>query len=103
MPVSLDTLDAQAPLASHEAELQQAEALMFEVVGLAAGHVGGQRANIVTLRSVAAKPGAIHLRIVDDALTKDQQEATLNADMPKLVCYGTLYVQGTLKNVAAFR
>jgi hypothetical protein len=103
MAVRVRILDSQNTLAAHEATIAQQEELKFELVALAAGRAGGRDASLVTWRFVSVAPARIHLMIVDGTLTDTEQEAKLNTEAPKLVCYGTLFVEGALRNVAAFR
>jgi hypothetical protein len=103
MAVRVRILDSQGSLAMHEATIAQQEELSFELVALAAGRAGGQNASLLTLGFAAAAPPKIHLMLVDGNLTDREQEALLNTQAPNLVCYGTLFVEGVLRNVAAFR
>lgn len=106
MAVSLDVLNANATLAELEATLRQTEAdTRFDVLSLAVATAGGQRASMVTFkhRGTAAPPAPLSLLLVDGTSSKDQQQATLNTSGKSVICYGSLFVEGQPRNVAALR
>ena len=105
MAVSLDVLDAHATLADLQKTLRQTEELGFQLVSITIGIVGGTPASLVTFSQSSAgnPPTSISLEIVDGGLNKDQQEAALNGSGKPVVCYGSLFVEGQRRNVAAYR
>jgi hypothetical protein len=104
MAITLETFDTTATLENHQAAIRQMEKLGFRVVSLTTGHVGGGRANIITLSKEAGAPSAeITLETVDGALDRDAQQGNLNRPGRQLVCYGSLFVGATARNVAAWR
>ena len=104
MAITLRTLDTNANLVQQQTAIQQAEDLGFRLLALTTGRVGGGRANLVTFVQMPGAPTtALTLEVVNDALDQDAQEAALNTAGRQLVCYGSLYVQGTPENVAVWR
>ena len=103
MAITLRTLDTNASLVRHQTAIQQAEDVGFRLLSLTTGRVGGGRANLVTFVQTPGAPTTITLEVVNGALDQDTQEAALNAAGRQLVCYGSLYVQGTPENVAVWR
>ena len=97
-------LDSNATLPSLERTVQQAEELGFTAVCVAAGTVGGQPANILTLVH-DAPAGTVSLdEISGDGDDKQQSDrATTVAAGKTLISYGGLYVRGDLNNVAMIR
>lgn len=95
-------LKATATLAGLERTVRQAEELGYRLLSFMAGRAGGRPANLVTLLQAAggAAPAPIHLEIVDGNLSRDAQEAQLNAGGKEIVSYSSLYVEGQERNVA---
>jgi len=105
MSVTLRTLDATATLAGLQQAIRQAEELGFRLNSFMAGRAGGRPANLVTLLQATAgvEPTPLDLEIIDGSLSQDDQEARLNASAKEIVCFGSLYVEGQARNVAAYR
>ena len=105
MSVILRPLDANSDLAGLTRDIRHIENLGFQLISLAAGQLGGLPGNLVTLRDSDGDPPAnpIQLEVIDGALGQDQQQALLTAPGRECVCYGTLYVSRTPRNVAAYR
>jgi hypothetical protein len=105
MPIVLRPLAADSDLAALTRDIRQIETLGFELVSIAAGHMGGLAANLATFRDTPGPRPArpIQLEAIDGSLGQDDQEARLIAPGRECVCYGTLFVSTTPRNVAAFR
>jgi hypothetical protein len=105
MSVTLRTLDAKEKLSTLQEAIRQAEALAFRLLSITTGHVAGKPASLVALLQATA-PGTsapITLDILDGSLSQEAQEAQLNTGGKEIVCYGSLYVEGVARNVAAYR
>jgi hypothetical protein len=106
MSIILRTLDANASIAKLTEAVQHHENTLFlRLISLAAGELGGQRANLATFRQGEITPPAKSavLETIDGSLSQDAQQALLTAPGRECVCYGTLFVSGAQRNVAAFR
>jgi len=105
MALKLETVSATATLAGIRDSLRYQETLHFRLVSISTGLVGGQRANLVLFRNALGAPAVkpLELQDVDGALPVDQQQAALNAAGFDVVCYGSLYVSGAARNIAARR
>jgi hypothetical protein len=106
MSVILRTLDANASIAKLTEAVQHHENTLFlRLISLAAGELGGLPANLATFRQGAITPPAkpAFLEAIDGRLSQDAQQAVLTTPGRECVCYGTLFVSGTQRNVAAFR
>ena len=105
MTVILRTLDGNAGIPMLTDAVRFNEQFGLRLVSLAAGQLGGQRANLATFRQGETVPPArpAVLELVDGALNQDQQQAQLNTPGRTCLCYGTLYVEGAPRNVAAYR
>ena len=97
-------LDSNASLAALEHTIRETEDLGFTAVSLAAGMVGGQQANILTL--VAGAPsGPVTLSAVADDEDEKQQSERLAAVATDrtVVSYGGVNVEGIVRNVLMLR
>ena len=105
MPIVLRPLATDSDLAALTRDIRHIENLGFELVSIAAGHMGGLAGNLATFRdTTGARPvRPIQLEAIDGSLGQDEQEARLTAPGRGCVCYGTLFVSRTQRNVAAFR
>ncbi len=105
MAIVLRTLDANAALATLIDDVRYNESFGLRLISLAAGELGGRRASLVTFRQggAAAPDKPLVLEVVDGALDQAAQQALLTAPGRECVCYGTLYVGGAQRNVAAYR
>ena len=104
MAITLRTLDTNASLVQQQTAIQQAEDLGFRLLSLTIGRVGGGRANLVAFVQVPSAPATVlALEVVNGTLDQNAQETALNAAGRQLICYGSLYVQGTPENVAVWR
>ena len=101
----VEIVDGDLPLADIELAIQQREELDFELVGLAAGTAGGNRANLLTMNRNVVEP-TVRLTVIDGTLSALDQSRALNhaaGDVRRLVSYGGVWVEGVLRNVAATR
>jgi hypothetical protein len=105
MPVTLETSSTSASLRDQETAIRRREELGFRLLSLAIGAVDGRPGNLVTFRQTLGGPPAaeITLRLVDGTLPLADQEGLLNTAGAEVVCYGALHVEGTPRNVGAFR
>ena len=105
MPIVLRPLAADSDLAGLTRDIRHMEDLGFELVSIAAGHMGGVAGNLATFRDItgARLVAPIQLEAIDGSLGQDEQEARLIASGRECICYGTLLVSRTQRNVAAFR
>ena len=104
MEITLRTPDTTQTLANHQTALRQTEALGLRLLSLTTGQITGRRANIVTfVQQDNAPTTPLTLEVVDGALDQDAQEGNLNRPGRELVCYGSLFVSSTARNVAAWR
>ena len=105
MPIILRPLAADSDLAALTRDIRHVENLGFELVSIAAGQLGGLPGNLATFRDTTGAPPTrpIQLEAIDGTLDQDDQEARLIAPGRECVCYGTLFVSRTQRNVAAFR
>ncbi len=104
MPLTVQTIGKTRSLQEIRDAVDQTEALNFQFVSLAAGVAGSQQVNLAVFSlHTGSKPPAVVLLEIDGSLPPDQQEAALNAEGKQLICYGTVYVAGSAKNIAVFR
>lgn len=105
MSIVLRPLAADSDLAGLTDDIRRIEHLGFQVISVAAGHMVGLPGNLVTFRDSNGDPPPMpaQLEVIDGALGQDQQQARLTAPGRECVCYGTLYVSKTQRNVAVFR
>ncbi len=105
MPITVQTIATDSSLRAIEQVINQTEALGWELVSLASAQTGGNPANLAVFASSIAgtSVAAAVLREMDGDLSLGQQEAALNAEGKRLICYASTYVAGSRKNVAAFR
>jgi hypothetical protein len=105
MPIVLRPLDANSDLARLTTDIRHIENLGFQVISIAAGHMGGRPGNLVTFRDSNGDPPPqpVQLATIDGELSQEDQEALLTAPGRECVCYGTLFISRTQRNVAVFR
>ncbi len=104
MPITVQTIATDSSLQDIEQVINQTEALGWELVSLASGKAAGNPANLaVFASSIAGAVASAVLREIDTALSLQQQEAALNAEGKRLICYASTYVLGRPKNIAVFR
>jgi hypothetical protein len=105
MSIVLRPLDANSDLAGLTTDIRHIENLGFQVISIAAGHMGGLPGNLVTFRESNGDPPTkpVQLATIDGALGQEDQQALLIAPGRECVCYGTLFISRTQRNVAVFR
>jgi hypothetical protein len=98
-------VDADLPLTELQRVVRQKEQLNLELVCLTAGTANGQPANLATMSRTMAS-GAVRLSVVDGNLGDMDQSRKLDEDAgddQRLLAYGGVWVEGTLRNVAITR
>jgi len=107
MAVTLRVLDPADNLANHQKALRQTESLSFRLLSISVGRQNGTTANLVCFLQQASGPPAapVSLETIDGNRDQMAQQAVLNARAAgrSLVCFGSLYVAGELRNVAVYR
>jgi hypothetical protein len=104
MPLTVQTIGKTLSLPEIRDAVDQTEALNFDLVSLSAGIAGTAQVNLAVFSfRTGSKPPAVVLLEIDGSLLLDRQEAALNAEGKQLICYGTVYVAGSPKNIALFR
>lgn len=104
MSVTLEILAADDALDAHQRVIRRSESRGYTLISLSAGKVGGQRANLVLFDQTPPPPDApVSLQRIGDGVTKENQEAQLNGLGATIIGYGSVYVDGRLTNVVAYR
>jgi hypothetical protein len=105
MSISLELLSSNASLAQHQSWIRKKEESGFKLISFSTGKSNGEPSNLLTLwqQHDIEPPVPIRLEIIETSLTPIQQEERLNSAVRRTVCYGTLYVEGKLENVAGYR
>jgi hypothetical protein len=105
MSISLEILSSSSSLAQHQSWIRKKEESGFKLISFSTGQSNGKPSNLLTLwqQNDIEPPVPIRLEIIESALTPIQQEERLNNAVRRTVCYGTLYVDGKLKNVVGHR
>ncbi len=105
VPVTLEILGAQSALSEHQSAIQNREELGYRLLSLGVGYAGGLAANFVLFNQADAgiPTDLVRLEELSPTLNRDEQQAALNGFGVTVVCYGSLSVDGRLRNVVALR